>query len=236
MIFSQAGEYVTIEDNSTTTPNIDNLLLLPGEMQEQADENALAPSLPVKSIWKTLMSWLWLAWLAPAALLLLRKVTSYHRHARFVKSECSLIADAPIRNFYRETCETMGIKHPPDLAKNELVAAPMLVRIIRPVIVLPDTKLKNAEMQYVLRHELTHHKRRDIFYKWLVQIVLCLHWFNPVVYWINRQVNRNCELSCDEAVIRRLDSSSKFAYGDMLLGARAIAYETCSEIEKIEHS
>lgn len=48
---------------------------------------------------------------------------------------------------------------------------------------------------------------------------ICLHWFNPLVWLMSREVNRACELSCDEAVIRLLNDQERRAYGDTLLHA-----------------
>ena len=68
-------------------------------------------------------------------------------------------------------------------------------------------------------HELTHYKRRDIVYKWLVQLAVCLHWFNPFVYVMRREIELACEFACDEAVIRRTGYSRAKDYGETLLGA-----------------
>lgn len=46
-------------------------------------------------------------------------------------------------------------------------------------------------------YELTHFKHGDMFYKWLVQLTVCLHWFNPLVYFICRDIGRLCEFACD---------------------------------------
>lgn len=219
IVFNQVEDYA-VEGNFTAMRNRDNRLLLPeGTTQEQVAENTVIPSSPGKNIEKILMSWLWLGWLGPAALLLFRKTASYRHYIRSVKNGCSFIADVHMQDICREICQAMGMKHTPGLARNEQVAAPMLIGIIQPIIVLPDVDLKDTDMRYIFQHELTHYKRLDIVYKWLVLIALCLHWFNPVLYWINREINRNCELSCDEAVIRQLDKKSKYAYGDMLLSA-----------------
>lgn len=36
--------------------------------------------------------------------------------------------------------------------------------------------------------------------------MVCIHWFNPFVYLLEKEVNRACELSCDEAVVFMLDA------------------------------
>lgn len=65
-------------------------------------------------------------------------------------------------------------------------------------------------------------ERFDMFYKWLVQLSVCVHWFNPLVYLMSREVGRTCELSCDETVIRLLDPKGRRAYGDTLLNAMGV--------------
>lgn len=48
-------------------------------------------------------------------------------------------------------------------------------------------------------------------------LVASLHWFNPLVHWMGRRIALDCELSCDEAVLRALEPEQRMAYGDMLL-------------------
>ena len=88
---------------------------------------------------------------------------------------------------------------------------------LHPCMVIPDTNLTDAELAFIFTHELVHLKRLDMFYKWLVQIVVCVHWFNPFVYVLQKEVNLACELACDEAVVRCLNMEEKKAYGDTLL-------------------
>ena len=102
------------------------------------------------------------------------------------------------------------------LACSSQVDTPMLMGLFHPVVVLPQSgALFNGPA--VLRHELTHYRRRDLFYKWLVTLVTSLHWFNPLVHWMGRQIALDCELACDEAVIRSMGPTQRMDYGDMLL-------------------
>ena len=50
----------------------------------------------------------------------------------------------------------------------------------------------------------------DMFYKWLIQIVVCVHWFNPFVYLLEKEVNKSCELSCDEKALQKFFSFRHF--------------------------
>lgn len=77
--------------------------------------------------------------------------------------------------------------------------------------------LKKEECQYILLHEQFHIKRKDSLFKLLAFLILCIHWFNPVV-WIGAYFfNRDMEMSCDEAVVSNLDRNEKQEYARELL-------------------
>lgn len=57
--------------------------------------------------------------------------------------------------------------------------------------------------------------------KWVTMIAASIHWFNPFIYLIKKEINHACELACDEAVIKNLSSSEKQAYGDTLISVVA---------------
>ena len=82
---------------------------------------------------------------------------------------------------------------------------------------MPVCELEDKALSYIFVHELIHYKQRDMFYKWLIQIVVCVHWFNPFVYLLEKKVNKSCELSCDEKAISVLDDKARREYGDTLI-------------------
>lgn len=69
----------------------------------------------------------------------------------------------------------------------------------------------------VLSHELTHVRRRDLWYKFLLLLVNAAHWFNPLVWWMCRQAGRNLEYCCDDAVVAGRDAAFRYDYGQILL-------------------
>lgn len=97
---------------------------------------------------------------------------------------------------------------------------PMLLGLLRPRIILPAGT--GAErLEHILRHELTHLARRDLGYKWLAVFVTSLHWFNPFMPLIRREIGAACELACDEAAVGRLDARGRQAYGETLIAMSA---------------
>ena len=160
---------------------------------------------------------LFFIWSALALVLFVRKVTVYQGFIQYIKAGNKEVSDIKILNLLSDCEEKLKIKTRVELSCNPLIASPMLIGFFRPRIILPAYELEDKELSYIFVHELTHYKQRDMFYKWLIQIVVCVHWFNPFVYLLEKEVNKSCELSCDEKVIAVLDDKGKREYGDTLI-------------------
>ncbi len=160
---------------------------------------------------------LFFIWSALALVLFVRKVTVYQGFIQYIKAGNKEISDIKILNLLSDCEEKLHIKTRVELSCNPLVASPMQIGFFRPRIILPVGELEDKELSYIFVHELTHYKQKDMFYKWLIQIVVCAHWFNPFVYLLEKEVNKSCELSCDEKVISVLDDTARREYGDTLI-------------------
>ena len=97
------------------------------------------------------------------------------------------------------------------------VASPMLIGFFFPKVIMPHVSYSTSEMQMILKHEYTHYKRRDIWYKLLLSIALALHFFNPFIYIMCYLANRDLELSCDEIVVKDTDISFRKDYSNAIL-------------------
>ncbi|MDE7268284.1 MAG: M56 family metallopeptidase [Lachnospiraceae bacterium] len=161
--------------------------------------------------------YLFFAWLAVALTMLVRKITIYQSFLRYINAGKQEVSDIEVLNRLSDCEELLQINKTVELYQNPLVGSPMLVGFFHPCIILPDQAAGAEGLSYIFTHELIHMKRWDIVYKWLVQIVVCVHWFNPFVYLLEKEVDRACELSCDEAVLASWGDSAKKAYGDTLL-------------------
>lgn len=162
---------------------------------------------------------IWLAWLIVMVALFIRKITVYQSFVKYINAGRVDVLDIEIWERVSKLVERVGVKKSVSIYTNSLISSPLLVGFFNPCIMLPTTELSNLDFEYTILHELTHYKRKDMFYKWLVQSAICVHWFNPFVHLIGHEINRACELSCDEAVIRKLDKQGQLAYGDTLLNA-----------------
>lgn len=97
------------------------------------------------------------------------------------------------------------------------VCSPLMTGVFRPTLLLPAAPMSPEQLHNVLLHEMTHFRRKDILYKWAVVLVKCIHWFNPMVYCIARQINLECEISCDLSVVRHMTREERRSYVDTIL-------------------
>jgi len=152
-----------------------------------------------------------------AALLLLFHIVGFACFVRKLrKSYCDVYQEEYDRLV--ELCNTRRI---PKIYCSPLAATPMLIGFFRPVIILPNREYSAAQLDSILLHELTHMRRFDIAVKWLSLVVCALHWFNPLVWLVRVEIDKTCELSCDEAVCILLDSGGRQNYGHTLIDIAA---------------
>lgn len=184
------------------------------DRKEQEDPNRM-----MKRV-QYMTGYLCVLWLMVTALLFLRKVTIYQSFTRFIRAGSKPIDDISCLETLSSIEAELGIQKAVDLWSSPLASSPMLVGFIHPRIILPEGKQTERMFYYTVMHELIHFKRKDMYYKWIVQLVTCIHWFNPLIYILGKQINRLCELSCDEAVICRLPSDDRRReYADTLLNS-----------------
>mgnify|MGYP003376702969 CR=1 FL=1 len=113
----------------------------------------------------------------------------------------------------------LGVKPPPLLTVSGAVDSPLVLGLLRPRLVLPEGEIPPAELNFVLRHELTHCRRRDLWYSLLLLAANAVHWFDPLVYLLRREALADMELTCDDAVVAGCGVEERRAYSETLLAA-----------------
>jgi len=171
----------------------------------------------LEKLWVFTRQNLFYIWLIIAIAIFIRKVTVYQSFNKYLKAGSSEINSLNIWEITGILVEKYHIKTNIDIYINNMVSSPLLTGFFRPCIILPSEKLEETDLHNIISHELTHFKRKDMFYKWLVQFTACIHWFNPFMYLVIHETNKLCELSCDEAIIKNLDSKERKEYGNTLL-------------------
>lgn len=60
------------------------------------------------------------------------------------------------------------------------LSTPVLAGLFHPALYLTEAPCDREELSFILRHELTHYKRRDLWFKLLLLAVSTIYWFNPL--------------------------------------------------------
>ena len=147
-------------------------------------------------------------WLVGIAVFLAGAAVSYARFLRLIRKNSRVTNCAE----FEEIKAAMGIRRNIAVKASTMLDAPLMVGVFRPALILPDSKIGESELRYIVMHELTHFKRRDLLYKWFAMIVNAIHWFNPLVYLLIRRINEDCEISCDVTVTKNFSEEEKKEY------------------------
>lgn len=98
----------------------------------------------------------------------------------------------------------------------DYIRTAFVMGVLHPRIYLP-TALTETERRYILLHEETHIRRFDHISRLFAFLALSVHWFNPLVWCAFFLSERDMEMSCDEAVMRRMGTDLRAAYSASLL-------------------
>lgn len=173
--------------------------------------------LPTAGIdWGTVLEWAAALWLWVAVSLVLWNVWKLLRYRRLIEQASNKV-NSRLQQIAVEEARLAGIGGEVRLLVSPLAQSPMLVGFFRPTILLPSEQVPDSDARFILAHELTHFRRKDLWKKLLLLMVRCVHWFNPIVYLLYWDFSRWLETSCDEYVVSSLDHDQRKEYGRLLI-------------------
>jgi len=130
--------------------------------------------------------------------------------------------------------EALGLQSNVQLAHSSALRSPVLVGFWKPVIYLPMENLAHVDMGMVIRHELIHLKRKDLWVKAFMLGASALHWFNPLVHILRKDIHTWSELACDEEVVKGMSYAERKRYGETILnvvaGSRNLPVQFCASL------
>lgn len=156
-------------------------------------------------------------WLTGTAFFLLCQLGGYYAFRKQVLRWNRPVTGRRTLDCIQSTARQMQIKRPAPAYINEKISGPMIMGLLHPVLLLPSEDYADSDLAYILRHEFTHYKRRDLWFKLLLVTAQAVHWFNPAVFLLVQQANRDLELSCDDEVTRGRTAAERKAYSETIL-------------------
>lgn len=119
----------------------------------------------------------------------------------------------------RKKTERVGEYRGVEYCRCPFLESPIMTGFLRPTILLPAEDFSPEELEIILEHEYTHLRRGDLWYKLILMLANAAHWFNPAVYLMVRQADRDLEYSCDEAVVKGKSLEFRKLYSMTILKA-----------------
>lgn len=127
--------------------------------------------------------------------------------------------ESSIQHFLRKNMRDLKLKKNVDIAFCKISISPVLIGTFKPTIVLPMSDIPYDELDMIIKHELTHYKKKDLWIKRIMLVATILHWYNPFIHLLRKEINRWCELSCDEDVVMEMSHAERKKYGVTILNS-----------------
>lgn len=187
------------------------------EKAEDADRGNVFSALSVSDV-LLLVGYIWVA---GVVILFICRAVSYRISLSEIKRWSVAVKDEDIRTRYLFICEEMGIKKPPKLVVNSSLQSPLLVGIINTRLYLPDVSYSEKELMLIFIHELSHYRNRDLWYKTFLMAVNTIYWFNPLIYLMVKEAEKDVEYICDSKVVAKCSHADCMLYNRLLLKTAA---------------
>lgn len=179
-------------------------------------------------------------WASGAIFLFLKYLIQYKKFCNIIKRWGKEVTDLSTIEIFEWTKAKMGLENRNiRLLSCNLITTPMLTGIFKPTVLLPEKEIKDDEMELILTHELTHYKHKDIVVNLISIIVLCIHWFNPIIYFCFPAIHGDGESCCDESILKNKDIDYRRFYGEVIISMiesspqKHIAFSTCFYAKKL---
>jgi len=176
-------------------------------------ENALPSALSNISWWQITAA----VWLAGMIIFLAYYVIKHYRFLKLAARWSENITDEQTLTVFQNLKTQMDLSQNIGLQFCDSIGSPMMIGFVSPRILLPKSDYAKDELRFILKHELVHYKRKDLWYKCLVLIATAIHWFNPIVYLMTKAIDIQCELSCDEKVVCSMGADMRQYYSETII-------------------
>lgn len=158
-----------------------------------------------------------LVWIIGSFIFMAVHLISYFQYKWQVKKNGRKVKEALILNPLFQLKHELHIRRTISVMEYDGAESPMIIGFVKPVLVLPKEQYSSEDLFFILKHELIHLKRGDVYLKLLFVTANAVHWFNPFIWIMQKEAAIDMELSCDERVTRGTSYAMRKAYTETLL-------------------
>lgn len=145
-------------------------------------------------------------------IMLSRFMRGVFKTRRLLKS-CQIIDDEKIAELCRELVKPSFFKRRLNVLCSPQIMTPVTTGLFRPRILLPENwkDWEELKLKSILAHELAHIRREDYLFLLLAKLNKCLNWFNPLSWFIAKQLADLAEMASDRLAIDHVKDSGRYA-------------------------
>ncbi len=171
-------------------------------------------------------------WAVGIIVLVLCKLFLYHTFIKRMLRWAIPEKDNRIISLYKNICVKENIKNPPKLMLNSKLNSPILAGLRKVYLCIPSEHYSDEELELIFSHELCHYNNKDLWYKMFLLIVNTIFWFNPFLYLMKNEAQKDIEYICDSRVVMNRSQEECISYGKLLIKTAAeqknVSYVTAS--------
>ena len=158
-------------------------------------------------------------WLLGVLLVLLYRLLKYFHLMNMIKSQSYRIYD----DFWN--VKFSDIKAREQVSDVFLVgccsiSTPCTIGIMKKYVVIPSymiNALEEHEAEFILEHEFYHIVSDDILRNFLIMLLSCLNWFNPLYYFLRKNLLEWMEIACDAEVTKNYSKKQRRQYCELII-------------------
>ena len=157
--------------------------------------------------------YLFAAWLLMAGAGLVRIGVGFWRLRQLRKSSVPVDA-AALDPLLRKTLEDFDSPRSVSVCVSDRLRVPTAIGFIKPLVVIPSwtmQELSASELNTILLHELAHLRRWDDWTNLIQKVLGALLFFHPAVWWIEKKLELEREMACDDLVLAKAGSPQVYA-------------------------
>lgn len=158
-------------------------------------------------------------WVAGIVLFLIYRFSGYFIFLHEIRRWSRPVDDSDTIAILKTEMSEMEVRRTISFLFCKKISSPMMTGFFRPMLLLPETDYAADDLRLILKHELIHLKRGDIWYKLFLSSANAIHWFNPVIWLMVRKASEDTELVCDMEVVQGQGEDYRKHYGETILSA-----------------
>lgn len=150
-------------------------------------------------------------WLGAAAILTVRFLLQYRqtwRMASALQRRRDIQCERVLERVFLQTQKKQKV----EICIYPGADIPMGIGIRKRLILLPSQEYNDTQLYHILLHEYTHFINGDLLVKFLVHIFCCIFWWNPLTFFLKKDLDKSLEIKCDLTIVENFDKNTTIQY------------------------